>query len=100
MVEASYGVSGVGPTVFARNGGGDPYFTDGETAVSRLSPDCRTVPRRRRRVSPRPPAVAAKNATVRLGEGAVSVCCRHGRGERRPANPRSTGFVTRIIKSG
>ena len=31
-------VTGVGPTVFARNGGGDPYFTDGEIAVSRLRP--------------------------------------------------------------
>ena len=42
MVAASYWVSGVGPTVFARNGGGDPYFTDGEIAVSRLSPGCQT----------------------------------------------------------
>ena len=60
MVEAAYQVSGVGPTVFARNGGGDPYFTDGEIAVSRLSPDCRLQP-----VAPPtqagPPAIEAKN---------------------------------------
>ncbi len=40
IVEASYLVSGVGPTLFARNGGGDPYFTDGEIIVSRLSANC------------------------------------------------------------
>ena len=56
MVEASYRVSGVGPTVFARNGGGDPYFTDGEIAVSRLSPGCQTGPARRRPSPARPPS--------------------------------------------
>ena len=29
-------VSGVGPTLFSRNGGGDPYFTDGDIAFARL----------------------------------------------------------------
>ena len=33
-------VSGVGPTFYARNGGGDYYFTDGEMAVTLLSRDC------------------------------------------------------------
>jgi hypothetical protein len=60
VVEASYWVTGVGPTVFARNGGGDPYFTDGEIAVSRLSPGCQTVPAAPPPLAP-PPAVAAKN---------------------------------------
>ena len=32
-VETTYSVSGVGPTLFARNGGGDPYFTDGDIAI-------------------------------------------------------------------
>ena len=59
MVEASYWVTGVGATVFARNGGGDPYFTDGEIAVSRLSPGCQTVAAAPT-LAP-PPAVAAKN---------------------------------------
>jgi hypothetical protein len=59
MVEASYWVTGVGATVFARNGGGDPYFTDGEIAVSRLSPGCQTV-QAAPTLAP-PPAVAAKN---------------------------------------
>ncbi len=60
VVETSYSVTGVGLTVFARNGGGDPYFTDGEIAVSRLSPGCQTV-QAAPTLAP-PPAVAAKNA--------------------------------------
>ena len=39
-VEEIYEVSGVGPTLFARNGGGDPYFTDGEIKIARLRPGC------------------------------------------------------------
>jgi hypothetical protein len=35
-----YSVSGVGPTLFARNGEGDPYFTDGDIAVAKLVPGC------------------------------------------------------------
>ena len=60
LVEASYLVSGVGPTVFARNGGGDPYFTDGEIVVSHLSSGCEAragAPA----VLDSPPAVQAKN---------------------------------------
>jgi len=60
MVAAAYSVAGVGPTVFARNGGGDPYFTDGEIAVSRLSADCKVVATAPPTLAP-PPAVAAKN---------------------------------------
>jgi LssY-like putative type I secretion system component LssY len=39
-VEETYSVSGVGPTVFARNGEGDRYFTDGEIAFARLVSGC------------------------------------------------------------
>ncbi len=60
VVEAAYSVSGVGPTLFARNGGGDPYFTDGEITVSRLSSGCRTVAATPPTAAP-PPAVAVKN---------------------------------------
>ena len=59
-VEASYSVSGVGPTVFARNGGGDPYFTDGEIAVERLAPDCQTLASAPPNLAP-PTAIAVKN---------------------------------------
>jgi hypothetical protein len=41
MIEARYQVTGVGPTLLARNGGGDPYYTDGEVWMFRLVEDCR-----------------------------------------------------------
>ena len=41
MVDAKYQVTGIGPTVAGRNGGGDPYYTDGEIWVLRLVEDCR-----------------------------------------------------------
>ena len=36
MVEAFFQISGIGPTLFARNGEGDPYYSDGEIDVARL----------------------------------------------------------------
>jgi hypothetical protein len=36
MVDALFQISGIGPTVFGRNGGGDPYYTDGEIDVASL----------------------------------------------------------------
>jgi hypothetical protein len=46
MAEAKYQVTGIGPTLAARNGGGDLYFTDGEVWILRLVEACarRTVP--------------------------------------------------------
>ena len=41
MVTAKYQVTGVGPTLSGRNGGGDPYFTDGEIWVLRLVEACK-----------------------------------------------------------
>jgi LssY C-terminus len=41
LLEARYQISGIGPTVIARNGEGDPYFTDGEVWVLQLVEDCR-----------------------------------------------------------
>ncbi|MGO4715841.1 LssY C-terminal domain-containing protein [Bradyrhizobium sp. 2TAF24] len=41
LLEARYQVSGVGPTLIARNGGGDLYFTDGEVWVLQLVDACR-----------------------------------------------------------
>jgi len=40
MVEAKYQVTGVGLTLTGRNGGGDPYFSDGEVWILRLVADC------------------------------------------------------------
>lgn len=41
VVEASYRVTGVGPTLNGRNGGGDHYFTDGEIWMIRLTEGAR-----------------------------------------------------------
>ena len=40
MAIAKYQVTGVGPTLTGRNGGGDPYYTDGEVWLLRLVNDC------------------------------------------------------------
>jgi hypothetical protein len=46
MVDAKYQVTGIGVTLTGRNGGGDPYFTDGEVWILRLVVACqkRTAP--------------------------------------------------------
>ena len=41
MVTAKYQVTGIGPTLAGRNGGGDLYYTDGEVWISRLVEACR-----------------------------------------------------------
>ncbi|MBR0695559.1 LssY C-terminal domain-containing protein [Bradyrhizobium lablabi] len=41
MVTAKYQVTGIGPTLAGRNGGGDRYYTDGEIWVLRLVEACR-----------------------------------------------------------
>jgi hypothetical protein len=60
-VEATYSVSGVGPTLLARNGGGDPYFTDGEIAVAKLVSGCSGEERAPVALAD-PPRIEAKNA--------------------------------------
>jgi LssY-like putative type I secretion system component LssY len=40
MATAKYQVTGIGPTLTGRNGGDDPYYTDGEVWIVRLVPDC------------------------------------------------------------
>lgn len=60
MVDAKYQVTGVGPTMTGRNGGGDPYYTDGEVWILRLVVACqkRTGPAD---VIPSPPATEIKD---------------------------------------
>jgi hypothetical protein len=41
MVDAKYQVTGIGPTLTGRNGGGDLYYTDGEIWVLRLVEACK-----------------------------------------------------------
>jgi hypothetical protein len=60
MVSAKYQVTGIGPTVAGRNGGGDLYYTDGEVWILRLVEACqkRTGPAT---VIPSPPATEIKD---------------------------------------
>jgi hypothetical protein len=60
MVTAKYQVTGIGPTVAGRNGGGDLYYTDGEVWILRLVEACQkqTNPAT---VIPSPPATELKD---------------------------------------
>jgi hypothetical protein len=64
MVTARYQVTGVGLTLTGRNGGGDPYYTDGEVWILRLVEACqkRTGPVN---VIPSPPATELKDEILR-----------------------------------
>jgi hypothetical protein len=41
LLAARFAIPGRGATLIGRNGGGDPYYTDGLLWVLRLAPDCR-----------------------------------------------------------
>ena len=55
-------MSGVGPTLFARNGGGDPYFTDGDIALRQARLRLRALRSGAPQALPDPPQIEAKNA--------------------------------------
>jgi hypothetical protein len=64
MLVATYQVSGVGPTLFGRNGGGDRYYTDGEVTVGIITEgaaESDTAPS----ISANPTAVHLKNGVWR-----------------------------------
>lgn len=70
MVTAIYRVTGIGPTLNARNGEGDSYYTDGEISIARLVEDGRktdTPPV----VLDAPPFVAFKDALWHAAAGAA-----------------------------
>jgi LssY-like putative type I secretion system component LssY len=60
MLDAVFQISGIGPTLFGRNGGGDPYYTDGEIDMGSLVADGikRTAPPAN---LPPPPLIALKD---------------------------------------
>jgi hypothetical protein len=60
VVESTYEVSGVGPTLDGRNGEGDRYFTDGEIKFSVLVEGCGHTAATTTELS-NPPLVEAKN---------------------------------------
>ncbi|WGD56647.1 LssY C-terminal domain-containing protein [Bradyrhizobium sp. CB1650] len=62
VVSSFFQISGIGPTLFGRNGGGDPYYTDGEIHLAVLMPGAAIGP-----VDPAtlpPPALIALKDTV------------------------------------
>lgn len=61
---ARYQVTGIGPTLNGRNGGGDRYFTDGEIAFARVAP-AQELHDGPVQVLPDPPFVTLKNRLVR-----------------------------------
>jgi hypothetical protein len=64
VVEAIYEVSGIGPTLVGRNGGGDLYYTDGEIKISRLVASC-SAKAQSVSILENPPLVDIKNAAWR-----------------------------------
>jgi hypothetical protein len=61
MLTEIFDVSGVGPTFFGRNGGGDRYYTDGDLTIGVVSPDAKPAAGPPK-VLPDPPPVVAKDA--------------------------------------
>ena len=60
MLTEAFQVSGIGATLNGRNGGGDPYYTDGEITVGVLSANAEAQTAAPE-ILPNPPAVAVKN---------------------------------------
>ena len=71
MVDAKYQVTGIGVTLTGRNGGGDPYYTDGEVWILRLVVACqkRTAPTE---IIPSPPATEIKDQIWHAVAGALT----------------------------
>ena len=61
MLTEIFQVTGIGPTLFGRNGGGDRYYTDGEITIGVLSPNAAKSDAPPT-MADNPPAVSAKNA--------------------------------------
>lgn len=68
-VETVFQVSGVGPTLIGRNGGGDPYYTDGELTIALLIAGDSTRSGPPLRLAS-PPIIAAKNRAWSLVQSA------------------------------
>jgi hypothetical protein len=60
-VARTYWIDGVGPTLSGRNGGGDPFHTDGESAFADLAPGCAPAAAPVEAMAP-PPRAAVRSA--------------------------------------
>lgn len=68
VLTETYQVTGIGLTLFGRNGGGDRYYTDGEITIGVVNPDTRPVEGPPPAL-PNPALVAAKNALWAQAKG-------------------------------
>jgi len=66
LTRTRYEVSGAGPTLNGRNGGGDRYFTDGEVVIETLSANCTATPGQAPKRLSNPWQVHLKNQIWRL----------------------------------
>lgn len=64
VLQTIYRIAGIGPTADGHNGGGDPYFTDGDVAIGVLTPAAAPKPGAPD-VLPDPAPVEAKNRVWR-----------------------------------
>ena len=71
VVEAIYQATGIGPTLLGRNGEGDPYWTDGEVWIARLTPGAQKTDFAPKMLDT-PQAVQWKDAVMRQIGSAVS----------------------------
>jgi hypothetical protein len=71
MVRNFFQISGIGPTLFGRNGEGDPYYTDGEIYIATLVVDGLSSVEPPVTISP-PPLIALKDQVWHRISSAVS----------------------------
>lgn len=63
-IRSFFQIEGIGPTLNGRNGGGDPYFTDGEILVGVLREKCGLRPEEAAAPPDNPPHVDLRSALV------------------------------------
>ena len=80
VVASIYDVTGIGPTIDGRNGGGDLYYTDGEIKISVLVDGC-AQRAATTTVLPDPPLVQLKNRAWSAVESILQA------GPSEPASP-------------
>jgi hypothetical protein len=71
MVDAKYQVTGIGPTMDGRNGGGNLYYTDGEVWILRLVTACQKR-EGAATVMPSPPSTEIKDQIWRAITGSLT----------------------------
>ncbi len=63
-ISSFFQIEGVGPTLFGKNGGGDPYFTDGDVLIGVLREKCELKPDEGAAPPENPPHVDLTSALV------------------------------------